>query len=245
MSTLTSVQEFLAAQAGFDKRRRYLRPLMRNVLRLAMTIDSAGHENIPQSGPTLLMMNHMTFFDPAVITGVVSKRYVISMSKAELLDSWFPRTLVKLWGQFVINRGQIDRNALNSAIELLKAGHLVMMAPEGTRHPEGLQDPHDGLVYIAHKANAVIVPTAIVGIVGYQQRLKRLRRIQAVVRFGPAFRFKTDPNERLKRLQRGEMMHEAMYQLARTIPDTYASNRGVFANLENASTRHLEFTKTG
>lgn len=242
MTTLTNIEAFIAAQPMYDRRRRFWRPTVRNLLRFIMHIDDAGQENIPAAGPTILMMNHMTLYDPVVTTAVVKHRYVISMAKAELLNNWFTRQVIQRYGQFVVHRAQVDRAALNNAIALLQSGQLVLIAPEGTRHPDtGLQEPHDGLVYIAHKADAVVVPTAVVGLVESKGRLKRLRRMRGVIRFGRAFKFAADPHERISKSTRAAMMREAMYQLALAIPADHARSRGQYAAVEQATTEHLQF----
>ena len=94
----------------------------------------------------------------------------------------FIAPFVKWWGSFSINRGEIDRKALMHSIELLKSGQLILIAPEGTRHPEGLSQPKDGFAFIATKADAVIIPTAISGAVDWQDAFK-LKRPRINVNF--------------------------------------------------------------
>lgn len=237
----TSLSEYVARQPRLDQRRKVLRPIMNALLPLGIRMEASGQENIAASGPTLLMMNHISYIDPLVCTAAVSHRNVISMAKVETLDNWFSRFMLRSWGNFVVKRGEVDREALNNAIGLLKSGQLVLIAPEGTRHPDGLQEARDGIVYLAHKADAVIVPTAVVGAVDWASRLKRLKRAYARVIFGQAFRFSVQG--RLTRVQRHVMMREAMYQLALTIPDEYAHLRGEYGDIEQATTSAIEFVQ--
>ncbi len=234
-------ENFVTRQPRIDRRRRILHPPLRALSNLIWNIEASGLENIPVSGPTLLMMNHISFIDPIIFTAVIRKRFVISMAKAETLDGWFSRGIVHLWGNFVVNRDEVDRIALMNAIDLLKDNRLLLIAPEGTRNPQGLQEPKSGVAYIAHKANAVIVPAAIGGAQGWEHDLKRLRRKHVRVNFGKPFRFALPAGERLSREVREAMIQEAMYQLALAMPDEYASNRGIFSDVENASTRYLNF----
>jgi 1-acyl-sn-glycerol-3-phosphate acyltransferase len=55
----------------------------------------------------------------------------------------------------------VDRNAYKSQSSCSKRGHIVLIAPEGTRNPQGLGEAKNGLSYIASKTNATIIPTAI------------------------------------------------------------------------------------
>ncbi|MCA9913473.1 MAG: 1-acyl-sn-glycerol-3-phosphate acyltransferase [Anaerolineae bacterium] len=234
-------EHFVSRQPRIDRRRRILHPPLRVLSSIPWDIKATGLEHIPASGPTLLMMNHITFIDPIIFTAVVRKRFVISMAKAETLESWFLRGVVRLWGNFVVNRDEVDRMALTNAIDLLKDNRVLLIAPEGTRNPQGMQEPKAGVSYIAHKAQAVIVPAAIGGAQGWEQDLKRLHRKQIRVNFGKPFHFQLPVGERLSREVREAMIHEAMYQLALAMPEEYASNRGIFSNIENATTRYLHF----
>lgn len=233
--------DFVGRQPRIDRRRRILHPALRALANLIWDIEVTGLEHIPAAGPTLLMMNHISFIDPIIFTAVNRNRFVISMAKAETLDGWFSRGIVNLWGNFVVHREEVDRTALVNAIGLLKANRLVLIAPEGTRNPQGLQEPKSGVAYIAHKSKAVIVPAAIGGAQGWNQDLKRLRRKHVRVNFGRPFRFALPPGERLSREVRQRMILEAMYQLALAMPDEYAENRGIFADVQNATTKYLQF----
>jgi 1-acyl-sn-glycerol-3-phosphate acyltransferase len=189
------------------------------------------------------MMNHISIIDPIVLTAVIEKRYVIAMAKSESADNPFTNFFINLWGNFTVQRGEVDRSALTSAIELLKAGNLVLMAPEGTRSPDGLIAPRSGVAYIAHRAHATVVPAAICAAQDWANRLKRLKRAYVRVHFGRPFQLILPEGQRMTRPIREQMMQEAMYQLAQAIPDEYAHQRGVFHDIQNATTDYLAFVK--
>ncbi len=241
MANDISVEDFIARQAEYDRKRRALYALLRAIVPTFCKVEVSGLENVPRQGATSLMINHVSYLDPIVVTYSIPFRYVISLSKAENFDiplvSWF----LKQWGGYPINRGDYDRKALMQTIALMQSGQLVLMAPEGTRHPEGLLPAKDGLAYVATKADAVIVPTAICGATDWRQRMKRFRRAYARVVFGKPFRFRTGGRRRIPRQQLSRMSAEAMYQLAQTIPDNYARLRGFYSDIENAKTDYIEF----
>lgn len=241
MSTSSQVQEFLAHQEAANKRRTWLHKLMRFIMWIAFRLEATGLENVPREGATVLMMNHMQFVDPVIATTLIRHRWVISMAKAETMDHWWSRFFVRLWGNFPIKRGEVDRAALTNTIELLNSGQLVLIAPEGTRNPEGLQQPKDGIAYILQKTDAVIVPCAVVGADNWRKRLLTLRRAYARVHFGRPFKLCPPEGQRVNRAVRSAMMREAMYQLALAIPDEYAQKRGQFQDVENATTQYIQF----
>ncbi|MFN8452830.1 MAG: lysophospholipid acyltransferase family protein [Anaerolineae bacterium] len=239
MSSMTaSVQEFVAMQPKFTWRRRIMRGLINVVFNLIFRLEITGLENIPASGSSLLMMNHITLLDPILCMGAVKQRFVIPMTKIENLENPLTAPFVRWWGSYSINRGEIDRKALMNSIELLKSGQLILIAPEGHRHPEGLSQPKDGFAYIATKADAVIIPAAISGAVGWQSAF-RLKRPRIQVNFGRPFRFRLGENGRVQRDDLPAMMDEAMYQLAIAVKDE--TRRGVYSDLSKATTKHLEF----
>jgi 1-acyl-sn-glycerol-3-phosphate acyltransferase len=236
------MQDYVAQQPQLNRRRRILHPMLRVVIRLFSKIEIRGLEYIPDSGPTMMMGNHISFMDPVVLTSSVPHRFVISMAKAETLDKFFTRSILQLWGNFIVNRGEIDRAALTSAIELLKNDNLLWIAAEGTRHPDGMEEAKSGVAYIANKANTLIVPTAICGLQDWAARISRFRRADGLINFGRPFRFKIPEGERLSRPIREQMIKEAMYQVALAMPEEYADHRGVYSDIENASTKYLEFS---
>ena len=236
-----SIEEYIARQPEYDKRRRILLPVLRAAVPSFCRIEVEGLENVPRQGSASLMINHISYLDPIVVTASIPFRYTISLSKIENFRipvvGWF----LQQWGHFPIHRGDYDRKALMQTIALLQSGQLLLMAPEGTRHAGGLQPGKDGLAYVATKSDAVIVPTAICGAENWKSRMKRLRRAYAKVVFGRAFRFRTDGQTRIPRQALSQMIREAMYQLAATIPDEYAHLRGHYAELENATTDTIDF----
>ncbi len=143
-------------------------------------------------------------------------------------------------GSYTVNRGEVDRKALTNSVELIKHDQLILIAPEGHRHPEGLAEPKDGLAFVATKADAVIVPTTISGAVGWEKKLFRFQRPKININFGRPFKFKTN-GQRVPREALAAMSHEAMYQLAIAVKD--GTKRGFYSDLSKATTEYLEFVQ--
>ncbi|MCY4021581.1 MAG: lysophospholipid acyltransferase family protein [Chloroflexi bacterium] len=241
MPTELSIEEYIARQPEYDKRRRILLPMLRAAVPAFCKVEVEGLENVPLHGSASLMINHISYLDPIVVTASIPFRYTISLSKIENFQIPVAGWFLRQWGHFPIHRGNYDRKALMQTIALLQSGQLVLMAPEGTRHAGGLQPGKDGLAYVATKSDAVIVPTAICGAENWKSRMKRFRRAYAKVVFGKGFRFRTEGQKRIPRQVLSQMIREAMYQLAATIPDEYAHLRGHYAGIENATADTIEF----
>lgn len=241
MSHELSIEEYIARQPQFDRARRIMLPLLRAAVPAFCKVDVAGLSNVPRQGRACLMINHVSYLDPIVVTVSIPFRYTISLSKVENFSIPVAGWFLRRWGHYPIHRGKFDRKALMQTIELLKSGQLVLMAPEGTRHPEGMQQAKEGLAYVATKADAVIVPAAICGAEDWRRRLKRFRRAYAKVVFGKPFRLRADNRRRIPRAELAEMTTQAMHQLALTIPDEYAYLRGYYRDIEKARSDRLEF----
>lgn len=235
-----AVHDYLAWQPVYERRRGAMHAFLRGLLRLFWRGTVRGLENIPASGGVILMMNHAAGVDPILCTGLVRPRHVITMAKIETRRNPLVGIFNALWGNFPVRRGVVDRFALNITIELLKRGQLVLIAPEGTRNRGGLGTPKEGLAFLAMKADAVIVPVAVVGTEDWWQRLVTLRGIPSDVVFGRPFRFAPPPGPLTKGV-REQMMREAMYQLALTIPEAHASYRGVYGHVAEATTAMIRF----
>lgn len=234
-----SVQEYVAMQPKLAWRRQLMRGWMRAAFRLFTSITVTGTENIPPSGGTLLMMNHISLLDPMLCMVAVKNRFVVPMTKVENMQNPVLAPLIRFWGAYSVERGEVDRTALMNSIELIKSGALILIAPEGTRQKQGLSQPKEGMTYVAAKADAIILPTGISGAVPWQHNLTHLKRTHINVNFGRPFKFKTGGKPRVPREDLAAMTDEAMYQLALAVKDE--SMRGVYSDVSKATTQFLEF----
>lgn len=240
MSSTADIHAYIERQPQLGWRRYLLRQFIRTVgYGLLWRVTVSGVENIPDSGSAILMMNHISGIDPILCMGAVTSRYVIPMTKIENAQHPILGVFVRWYGAYTVTRGEVDRSALLNSIELLKSGQLILIAPEGTRSPTGLIEPKDGLTYVATKADAVIVPAAVSGAVGWEHNLKRLKRPSIRVDFGKPFKFKTEGRTRIPREELAQMTQEAMYQLALTLPDE--NLRGAYQDVSKATTTTLDF----
>ncbi len=244
MSADNSVQAYVARQktGAVRWRRQLFRAIIRQIPFRWVRLTVRGAENIPDTGPLIVMINHISALDPGLMMGVVTNRFVIPMTKIENTQFFLGKLVVWWWDAYTVRRGEVDRQALINSIELLKSGQCLLIAPEGTRNPNGLQRPKEGMAYIATKADATIIPAAISGAIGWKEKWLRWQRPHLEVTFGQPFKFKTE-GRRVPRNNLTAMTDEAMYQLALAQPDEKL--RGAYADLSKASVSFLEFIKSG
>ncbi len=122
-----------------------------------------GKENQPE-GAALYTFNHRGFFD--IITGyITAPELSLYVAKKELKNI----PLVSRWMRYMqclfLDRGDLRQGmeTISKGIELLKTGHSVYIAPEGTRAKSDEMLPfHEATFRLALKSKAPIVPIAIV-----------------------------------------------------------------------------------
>ena len=191
----------------------------------------SGRENVPASGPFLVVSNHLHLADPPIIAASFPLKCVL-MAKADLWESGWSRFWVSNFGAFPVRRGGVDRNAIHQAEKWIKRGVSVIMFPEGTRSPDGTMKPAlPGAVLIATRLNIPIIPVGIKG----SDKLRNLKRAfwhhpMIRVRIGKPF---TLPpfGGKLTREKRQELTRIMMEHVAELLPPEY---RGVYARGENA-----------
>jgi 1-acyl-sn-glycerol-3-phosphate acyltransferase len=138
-------------------------------------LRARGLERLPREGGFVLACNHVSSFDPWPLgLPLWPRRFLRFMAKSELY--WWPlRLVLDGAGAFPVRRGQADVEAISTAVELAREGHVVAMFPEGTRRRKGLVKrfearPRSGAARIALEAGVPLVPAAVSG----TDRLTRL-----------------------------------------------------------------------
>jgi 1-acyl-sn-glycerol-3-phosphate acyltransferase len=197
-----------------------------------------GLENVPSQGPAILMINHIAFIDPIVVLHVLP-RNIVPLAKIEVYNYPLIGIIPRLWGVIPVRREEVDRRAVQQVLEVLRAGEIVLVAPEGTRAPQ-LSQGKEGIAYLASHANVPIVPVAIDGTKGFPAVRffsAAWKNPGAVVRFGRPFRFRSEFRQP-DRQQLRKMTDEAMYILAAMLP---AARRGFYSDLSKATQETIEW----
>lgn len=129
------------------------------------TIKVIGIENVPTSGGVLFVANHQSNFDIPILVGHVPRDKGF-IAKLELLKVPSFSRWMKYIGCIFIDRKDARQSlaAINDAAERLKAGHSIVIFPEGTRSADGTLGPFKaGGLRLALKARVPIVPITISG----------------------------------------------------------------------------------
>ena len=164
--------------------------LMKVLFGCVARVHVVGHENANPTGGFLLAANHISHFDPFVISSVVGRK-IDWMAMAEFFR--FPALgfLLRAVDAFPADRDRADRKTIRTAIERLKEGRVVGLFPEG-----GIRDGvrsllqgaplRPGASTLAHIARIPILPCVILGSdrLYSRKRWLPLRRTPIWIAFG-------------------------------------------------------------
>ncbi len=140
-----------------------VRVIARIIVPLLIKLRVIGVENVPKEGPVILVSNHLNWTDIPMIGYKVMRRTHF-MAKAELFQKAPLKWLVIGLGAFPVRRGEADRQAIKQAEEVLKAGQVLVIFPEGTRsRTRQMKAGLPGVALIALRSEAPIVPVGIYG----------------------------------------------------------------------------------
>jgi len=150
------------------------------------SLRTTGSQNVPRSGPLLILSNHQTFLDP-VLVGLAIPRYVRWVARQTLhKNRWLSRLIDSLRAIPIDHRG-FSREGLQATLNALDEGACVGMFPEGERTHTGELEPFKpGVSLLIKRTNAPILPAGIAG--GYAA-FSRHRKFPS---FAPLFLPATD-----------------------------------------------------
>jgi 1-acyl-sn-glycerol-3-phosphate acyltransferase len=211
------------------------------VLRLAAAIFARvkveGLENLPQSGPILVICNHCSNADGMLLMGFIVPeigRRMTWLGKEEALRWPVLGRGMRANGVVGVRRGAGDLESFKQAKSVLDDGNVLTIFPEGTRSPTGaLQPAKDGATVLAVRSGAPILPIGIVGSQRFWPKGKLLPRPfkRMTVRVGKPFTLAmpkvADRHESL-RLATSEMMSH----VAALLPP---EQRGVYSETVGAA----------
>lgn len=178
-----------------------------------------GRENVPTSGPILVVSNHLNNADPPILAAGIAKRRIRYMAKVELFK-WPFGLLTRLYGAFPVRRFDADVAAMLNAERILKRGEALGMFPEGTRSKTGfVGKPHPGTALIALRTGATVLPCAIAGTEALGNPLNALRRPRFTIVIGEPMAI-----EKVKRpteAQVNELTDRVFAEICKLLPAKY------------------------
>ncbi|MBM4452462.1 MAG: 1-acyl-sn-glycerol-3-phosphate acyltransferase [Chloroflexi bacterium] len=197
------------------------RPIVERLLRCFIHFEVTGKENLPSSGPVIVVFNHLHLLDPPLHIIGMLPRDIIIMAKEELFFYWpmpVNRILMDIAEAYPVRRlgtPEERQKAVTYANEVLKRDILFGIYPEGTRSKAGhLKEAYHGCAQIAWRTGVPLIPVTIRG----TEKLRGsgwLKRPKVTITIGKPFTLplcKEEPTEeQLKEWTELIMCHLAAY----------------------------------
>lgn len=154
----------LAASAFYILLPRFIQALVRAVLSIRYRFRVTGLENLPRTGPVLIVANHQTWIDGFLLAAVVPRRGR-ALVNAGMVN-------LPVFKQLVVRSGIIPvpytgpraiRAAIDACRAALERGECVGLFPEGQISRTGLLNPFfRGIeVILRGKGDVPVVPVAL------------------------------------------------------------------------------------
>ena len=207
---------------------RFLRFLIRVLLKLITRIEICGTENIPLTGGMILASNHIGILDAILVYFVIDRTDLFIPIAEKWGEIGWIRWLGRQLNFLFVDRFNPDLKALRKMIALMENGKCLVIAPEGTRSRIGsLIEGKPGVAYLAARSGFPVIPAAITGtedrvILG---NLKRLRKSSITLKGGKPLIVPPLPKEGRDAVLR-KYTDEIMCQIAALLPERY---RGIYA----------------
>ncbi len=219
----------MASRRGLPIRWRLLAAVVVALVRLVRwRIDVQGLRHVPQEGGAVLAFNHHSYVDFIMLAWApvrLLRREIRFLAKREIWESRRVRWVVELARAVPVDRhsAKARSGAFDAAIEALKDGDLVAVAPEQTiSRSFELLPFRTGAVRMAQEAGVPIIPVIGWGshrfaTKGYEPKLQP--RLPVTVRYGEPFHVspEDDPKEATTRLR--DRMVAMLHDVQETYPD--------------------------
>jgi len=202
--------------------------IIKPLYHIFLSWEAKGRENVPRSGPLIVVANHVHVIDGELLLFGVS-RWIIYIAKEPLFHYPILGALLR-WAQALVvyRQGTLNetRELLKQVEQTLNKGSVIGIFPEGKRSHQGkLQAGKPGLALLASRMHIPILPVGISGTDKIHGISWLWKRPHIVINIGKPF-YLPQPNGRVTKLQRKALTDLMMQKIAALLPPEY---RGVYA----------------
>jgi len=158
---------------------RIVRPIVTTICTVLWRTRVVGRENLPPDGGFILAPSHRSMMD-IPFAAVVTHRRIRFMGKKSLFALPVIGPIFTWLGGFPVARDGTDRKAVRDSVEMLRAGEVLCVFPEGTRqNGPKIQPLQPGAAYLALRSGVPIIP---IGMAGTEEILRASK--SPIPRFG-------------------------------------------------------------
>lgn len=198
-------------------------PLTRTWVRLKIS----GAANVPRTGPCIVVANHTSYADAAVLGSACPRRLTFLMTQ-HVYSVRATRWFYYMMGAIPVSLAVSDPGALKAALKRLREGGAIGIFPEGQRMPGGtLGEGKAGVAALAARSGVAVVPAAIVGAhkaMPIGAIIPRPRPIRVV--FGVPFSFPQSAGRRPAREELDRFAAQVIEEIRTLMPKDIATREG-------------------
>jgi 1-acyl-sn-glycerol-3-phosphate acyltransferase len=195
----------------------------RPLLSICFSWKVEGRENVPLTGPLILVANHVHVVDPIFLV-FAFPRWITFVAKEELFHSRFLGFWLRWAGSLPLQRdGKVreKQRILEDVRKALEEGVILGMFPEGARSHDGkLRKGKPGSAVIASKTDVPLLPVGIAGTDKVHGIGWLWKRPRIVVRVGKPFNL-PPTNNKISKSQMQLLTAQLMGEIAALLPPEY------------------------
>ena len=194
-----------------------------------------GLENIPRSGPAIVVSNHLSLVDSLFLPMMVDRQMAFLAKSDYFTGKGLKGRLIRFFmtssGQLPIDRsgGKASEASLQAGLAVLAEGKVLAIYPEGTRSPDGrLYRGRTGVARMVLEAGVPVIPTVMIDtdkVMPLGSSLPKVHRVGVVIGAPLDFsRFQGMEGDRfVLRSITDEIIHEMHALGSQEYDDVYAS----------------------
>lgn len=197
--------------------------IVKPLYHIFLSWEVRGGENVPLSGPLIVVANHVHVIDGELLLFGVS-RWIIYIAKEPLFHYPILRSLLRWAGALAIPRQSTlsdIKGLLQQVEQTLNKGSVIGIFPEGKRSHQGkLQAGKPGLAVLASRMHIPILPVGISGTDKIHGISWLWKRPHIIINIGKPF-YLPQAEGKLTKPQRKALADLIMHEIAALLPPEY------------------------
>jgi 1-acyl-sn-glycerol-3-phosphate acyltransferase len=157
--------------------------LGRILLALLADVQINGRERLPKKGPIIMAGNHVAVLE-AVMMAVYTPGMVEFLGAGDIPFDPNYAWIANTYDLIRVNRGNLDRDALQMGFDLLKQDGILGIFPEGGVWDPAQMQAQTGVAWLSYRAQVPVLPVGFGGIKGALNDALRFKHPHLIMNVG-------------------------------------------------------------
>lgn len=155
----------------------------RLLVRVLFKVKVSGLENFPDRGPLIVVGNHTAIMETVLLI-LFSPMQIEMLGAADIPHEKYNQIISDIYGFIPINRGSVDRPALQAALQVLAQGGVIGIFPEGGIWDPGIMRAQTGVSWLSYRSNTPVLPVGFSGSLGAIGQALKFKRPTITMKIG-------------------------------------------------------------